>query len=168
MNVCKPVHVGTIACDNAGAASLRIAVVAEPFTAVSPIVAVGSAKPLNEPGRSADVNARNDGAPLPDVGPAKTKFWEVVAAPVPPLAIGRMLVPTAADFDRSMLPKPGAPRLKGYAGSDLPCLRSLQRSPTFHYQATRRWMSASLLQYRHWQRSTFLPASQLRLLPCLG
>ena len=113
VNVCKPVHVGTIACDNAGAASLRIAVVAEPFTAVSPIVAVGSAKPLNEPGRSADVNARNDGAPLPDVGPAKTKFWEVVAAPVPPLAIGRMLVPTAADFDRSMLPKPGAPPPEG-------------------------------------------------------
>jgi len=109
VKVCSAVHVGAMACDNAGAASLRMAVVAVPFTAVRPIVAEGLAKPLNDPGRSADVSALNDGAPLPDVGPAKTKFWDVVAAPVPPLAIGRMLLPTAADEARLMLPKSGVP-----------------------------------------------------------
>ena len=43
VNVCNPVHVGTIACDRAGAPSERKKVVAEPGTAVSPTEAVGLA-----------------------------------------------------------------------------------------------------------------------------
>jgi hypothetical protein len=42
-NVCNPVHVGTIACDSAGAASDRMNVKATPLTAASPTLAVGLA-----------------------------------------------------------------------------------------------------------------------------
>ena len=45
LNVCSPVHVGTIACDNEGALSLVIHVAAVPLTAVSPMVAVGLCDP---------------------------------------------------------------------------------------------------------------------------
>jgi hypothetical protein len=45
LNVCKPVHVGTIACESAGAESEVIHVDAVPSTAVSPIVAEGFALP---------------------------------------------------------------------------------------------------------------------------
>lgn len=38
-----PVHVGEMACDSAGAASLRMNVDADPFTAVNPTLAVGFA-----------------------------------------------------------------------------------------------------------------------------
>ena len=44
MNWWSPVHVGAIDCESAGAASLRIAVRAVPFTAVRPIEAEGLAK----------------------------------------------------------------------------------------------------------------------------
>ena len=43
LNVHEPVIFGVMACDNAGAASDRMKVVALPFTAVNPIVAEGSA-----------------------------------------------------------------------------------------------------------------------------
>ena len=49
LNVCSPVHVGTIACDNAGAPSERIAVVATPAIVAKPIVAVGVANPVTPP-----------------------------------------------------------------------------------------------------------------------
>ena len=52
LNVCVPVHVGAIDCESAGVASDRMAVVAEPLTAVRPIDPVGFANPPNEPGRS--------------------------------------------------------------------------------------------------------------------
>lgn len=42
-NVCKPVHVGTIATDRAGAPSDRMKVAAVPFTADKPTCAVGLA-----------------------------------------------------------------------------------------------------------------------------
>ena len=41
--VCKPVHVGTIAWESAGAASLLMMLVADPFTAVRPMLAEGLA-----------------------------------------------------------------------------------------------------------------------------
>lgn len=41
VNVWFPVHVGAIACDNAGAPSLRSDVAADPLIAVKPMVAVG-------------------------------------------------------------------------------------------------------------------------------
>jgi hypothetical protein len=43
VNVWSPLHVGVIDWDSAGAASLRIKVLAEPFTAVRPMEAVGFA-----------------------------------------------------------------------------------------------------------------------------
>jgi hypothetical protein len=54
VKVCTPLQVGTIACDRAGEASERMAVVAEPLTAESPTEALGFAKPENVPGRSED------------------------------------------------------------------------------------------------------------------
>jgi hypothetical protein len=41
-------------------------------------------------GMSPDASARNEGAPDPDVGPAKTKLFDVDVAPVPPFPIGKV------------------------------------------------------------------------------
>ncbi len=50
--VCAPVHVGVIVWSMAGAASERIAVLAEPFTVESPTLVLGLANPLKDPGKS--------------------------------------------------------------------------------------------------------------------
>jgi hypothetical protein len=58
VNVCTPLHVGTIACDNAGAPSERMKFVDTPFTAVSPIVPVGLAPLVPPPATAQDPSPR--------------------------------------------------------------------------------------------------------------
>ena len=52
--VCVPVQIGPMDGSNAGAASERMAVVAVPFIAVKPILALGLANPAKLPGKSPD------------------------------------------------------------------------------------------------------------------
>lgn len=74
LNVCVPVHVGEMDCDNGGDASERIAVAADPLTADSPTDALGFANPLKLPGRSAAAMDRSPTLPVSPFGVARNWF----------------------------------------------------------------------------------------------
>jgi hypothetical protein len=71
------------------AAWLNVVLNVELFSVKAAVALVRADHAKSAAGISAVTKARNEGAPAPpEAGPANTKFCEVVAAPVPPLAMG--------------------------------------------------------------------------------
>jgi hypothetical protein len=100
--VCVPVHVGEIACDSAGAPSLRRNVVADPFTAESPTLAVGFA-PTGAAAGVCHVAAVLDVAvsTWPLVGAVADEVLTVVVADL--IALDELIFPTIV-FEKVCVP----------------------------------------------------------------